>query len=212
MYRLIIGVFSMIALLFLTSALGSCKKGKSTINLKGNIFNGSSNQWMASMNLTLSEVNAVTGLPNEIQSTSTDANGQYSFSFPRNQVDHYILTGTKENCFQLEVKIPFSELSIKKDNYYNAIAYEKGWVKLRFENFDPQPGEILSCNINKTKTGCEECCSTGLFTISNDTSIFCINDGNHEFEYYYNNTTTGQSGFKSAITTSFDTTEIYLLY
>ena len=85
---------------------------------------------------------------------------------------------------------------------------------LRFFNSNPDVNDKLTFRKQAGKKLCLECCADAdqyLYGAA-DTSIYCINDGNNLYSYFYEVAFTSNQGIKSATTVPFDTTEIYLNY
>jgi hypothetical protein len=148
-------------------------------------------------------------------STSTiGSDGLYSFTFPRDKMEKYVLVITKLNYFDISEEVFFSSLTTKEDNVRDYSTKAKAWVKLTFFNSNPAPGDQLKYIKQAGKEGCSECCSDAeQFLIGAiNTSIYCVNDGNTDYSYYYWLIGTSNQGLKSAYTTAFDTVEISLTY
>ncbi len=143
-----------------------------------------------------------------------ETDGTYSFTFPRDKMEKYIITINKTNYFEILETVYFSDLTTKEDNIRNYSTKAKAWVKLVFFNSSPMPGDQLKYIKQAGKEGCAECCSDAEQLLNGpvNTSIYCINDGNTDYSYYYWVLGTGNQGLKSAYTTPFDTVEINLTY
>lgn len=194
--------------------LSACKKGKSDITIRGVITDESFSTTLSGGTVTLLETEAGGGLINTIGETTLGADGSYSFTFPRNIVEQYTLIVEKNNYFDINEDIPFSDVTIEEDNIRNYSTTALSWVKLRFINLSPLPNDILRYIRNKGKSDCLECCVGGEQFLYGavDTAIYCANDGNTVYSYNYYDFVSGNQGLKSAVTQAFDTTEILLNY
>ena len=202
-----------IFLLVLFSLL-SCKKKKVDFVLTGTItettFNG--NLTGATVKLYQVPVGSVSEVL--LGSAVLGSDGKYSFTFPREKMEKYILRISKSGYFDLVKTVYFSELSVSSDNVRNYSTTAKSWVKLTFHNLNPLPGDHLTFIKQSGKEGCAECCTDAQYDFYGalDTSIYCINDGNTIYSYFYNVMGTADQGIMSATTVAFDTTEIVLNY
>lgn len=200
--------------LFLLIAV-SCKKGKADFTLKGTITDITFNQNLSGASIKLFQVPI--GSTNEelIQTSTIGSDGTYSFTFPRDKIEKYILRISKTNYFDLEETVLFKDLTIEEDNIRNYGTHAKAWVKLTFKNtISPSSSDEFKFIKQQGKEGCSECCSDTeqfLYGIV-DTSIYCINNGNDYYSYLYFKLNTTSSGSMETQTVAFDTTEIILNY
>jgi hypothetical protein len=201
--------FLLLVLLF------SCKKGKADFTLKGTITDITFNQNLSGASIKLYQVPI--GSTNEelIQTSTIGSDGTYSFTFPRDKIEKYILRISKTNYFDLEETVLFKDLTIEEDNIRNYGTHAKAWVKLTFKNtISPSSADEFKFIKQLGKEGCAECCSDTeqfLYGIV-DTSIYCINNGNDYYSYLYFKLNTTFSGTMETQTVAFDTTEIILNY
>ncbi len=201
--------FLFLALLF------SCKKGKANFTLKGTITDITFNQNLSGATLKLYQVAVGTTQEDLIGTSTIGSDGSYSFSFPRDKMEKYILRITKPNYFNIEETVYFKDLTIENDNIRNYGTHAKAWVKLTFRNtLNPSVSDQFKFIKQLGKEGCAECCTTSeqyLYGIV-DTSIYCINNGNDYYSYLYFKLNTSFSGSQETQTIAFDTTEIILNY
>ncbi|MEN9999505.1 MAG: hypothetical protein RI922_2495 [Bacteroidota bacterium] len=201
--------FLLLALLF------SCKKGKANFTLKGTITDITFNQNLSGAKIKLYQVAVGTTQEDLIQTATIGNDGTYSFTFPRDKMEKYILRITKNNYFDIEETVYFKDLTIENDNVRNYGTYAKAWVKLTFRNtINPSVSDQFKFIKQLGKEGCSECCSISeqyLYGIV-DTSIYCINNGNDYYSYLYFKLNTAFSGSQETQTIAFDTTEIILNY
>jgi hypothetical protein len=192
----------------------ACKKGKGDFTLKGVITDTTFSQPHVGAVVKLYQVPVGTTQEVLIGTQTLGSNGAYSFTFPRDKMEKYVVKVTKNNYFSLNEIVYFSELTLEEDNIANFSTTAKSWAKLRFINSNPQPGDILTYIKQEGKANCPECCTTNetIFFGALDTTIYCINDGNRIYSYFYTVSGTTNQGIKSATTIAFDTTEILLNY
>ncbi len=114
----------------------SCDKGKANFVLKGTISDVTFQKKLDGATISLYQI--VVGTSEEIfvASQTIGSDGNYSFTFPRDNMEKYILRITKENYFPLEETIYFSSSSLNADNIKDYVTTAKSWVKLIFIN-DP---------------------------------------------------------------------------
>jgi hypothetical protein len=192
----------------------ACKKGKGDFTLKGVITDTTFSTPHAGAVVKLYQVPAGTSQEILIGTQTLGSDGAYSFTFPRDKMEKYIVKVTKNNYFSLNETVYFSDLSLEEDNIANFSTTAKSWAKLRFVNSSPQSGDILTYIKQEGKANCPECCATSesIFYGALDTTIYCINDGNTIYSYFYTVSGTTNQGIKSISTIAFDTTEIILNY
>ncbi len=204
----------LILLLISASTFVGCRKGKSNFVLTGVVTDSTFSQPLSGGLVKLYEIQAGGGSQNLVGSFNLGADGQYSFTFPRNQVENYILVAEKENYFDNQTIIPFDDLTITEDNIINVMTTAKSWAKITLLNINPQQSDHLTIVKQQGKSGCSECCASSQidFFGAVDTSFYCANDGNTTYQFLYQLIGTGIQGIKSEVTTVFDTTEIILEY
>ena len=192
----------------------SCKKNSGNFTIKGKISDTTFGTGLSDATVSLYQVPAGTETPALIASTTISSDGMYSFEFKREKMDKYILKTYKKNYFNIDETIYFSSLTLEEDNVRDFSTTAKSWVKLRFFNSNPDVNDKLTFRKQAGKKLCLECCADAdqyLYGAA-DTSIYCINDGNNLYSYFYEVAFTSNQGIKSATTVPFDTTEIYLNY
>lgn len=192
----------------------SCKKGKADFILSGKITDQTFNQNLIGADVKLYQVPVASTSLELIGSGTIGTDGTYSFKFPRDKMEKYVLKISKTGYFDIDKAVYFSELSIDDENVRNLSTTAKSWVKLTFLNSNPLPSDQLKYIKQLGKEGCEECCSDQEqnYMGALDTSIYCINDGNTMYSYMYWVIGTSNQGVKSITTTAFDTSEIILNY
>lgn len=202
-------------LLLAVAAIGftACKKKTVTYKVDGVITDDSYAQPLSGATVQLYEVPVGGTSPTNVLATATTgADGKYHFEFKREKIQEYVIKITKTNYFPLSKTFSADDLSTSATNTFTHNTTAKAWIKLHFVNTDAT--DNLKFIRQEGKMNCDECCTTGeqfLYGII-DTSIYCINDGNTTYGYYYWVLGTANNGPKSAVTTAFDTTELLLNY
>jgi hypothetical protein len=205
---------NIISLLLIGSILFACKKGKADFTLKGKITDNTFGIGHAGATAILYEKEVGSNNIKQIGSAIIGNDGTYSFTFTRNKAESYTLLVTKNNYFDIEETILFSSLSIKDDNIRDYSTTAKAWVNLRFINQDPESNDQLRYMKQEGKKNCSECCTDGDQYLYGavDTNIYCINNGNTNYSYYYWVLGTSVHGSNAVNTIPFDTTELLLFY
>ncbi|MFT6280169.1 MAG: hypothetical protein ACJA0U_000286 [Salibacteraceae bacterium] len=201
--------------LFLILGLASitaCNKGKADFTLKGTVSDNTLGTALEGGTVQLYEIEAGTLSTSLIGESTIGADGSYSFTFPRNTVESYTLSIRKENYFDQDKIIPFSDLTLEEDNVKDYSTTAMSWARLRFMTTDP----IAEIHYVKQlgKQGCATCCPIEEQTLygAQDLEIICPNDGNTIYSYNYWIIGTPGVSNKSATTNAFDTTTITLNY
>lgn len=109
--------------------ISSCKKGVAEFTLTGTITDASFNAALSGATVKLYATEVGTALTEQIASTTLDANGNYTFAFPRDKVETYYIEVKKNNYFDIYEAIPFSDLSVEDDNVRDFSTTAKAWVK-----------------------------------------------------------------------------------
>ena len=125
----------------------------------------------------------------EIETTNTNLNGEYLFSFQNSNAVEYRLTFTKQGCFTEQLLINPDQLSLSENNNIDASIYSASYLVLNISNNLPYNNEdeiIFSTTLISSNVGS---CFDGIVTMlgsSVDTIIECEIYGNQmvEFDYF----------------------------
>jgi hypothetical protein len=149
-----------------------------------------------------------------IASAVTGADGKYSFTFDRTRTEKYTLYVKKNLYFEQEEEVYYSQLKLKETNIRNVSTTAKSWVEIKIFNNNAANNDHLQFIRQQGKIGCSECCFSGINHLYGfqDTSIFCINDGNSLYSIEYAVFGTSNTGILGVTTTPFDTTVLNLTY
>jgi len=209
MKRLLILSLSLVLLL-----LFRCNKGAGTFTLEGVITDASFNQPLAGAEVSLYGIAAGNNQYAMIASAVTGADGKYSFTFDRTRTEKYTLYVKKNLYFEQEEEAYYSQLKLKETNIRNVSTTAKSWVEIKIFNNNAANNDHLQFLRQQGKTGCSECCFSGTNHLYGfqDTSIFCINDGNSLYSIEYAVFGTSNTGILGVTTTPFDTTVLNLTY
>jgi hypothetical protein len=209
MKRLLILSLSLVLLL-----LFGCNKGAGTFILEGVITDTSFNQPLAGAEVSLYGIAAGNNQYAMIASAVTGADGKYSFTFDRTRTEKYTLYVKKNLYFEQEEEVYYSQLKLKETNIRNVSTTAKSWVEIKIFNNNAANNDHLQFIRQQGKIGCSECCFSGINHLYGfqDTSIFCINDGNSLYSIEYAVFGTSNTGIIGVNTTPFDTTVLNLTY
>ena len=94
-------LFLIVQIIFLL-ALSACKKETPNFTIKGVIEDNSFDKGLNNATLELYEIEVGSKQSTFVSSTKTDVNGNYSFNFPRNKIEKYLISISKENYFTTE--------------------------------------------------------------------------------------------------------------
>lgn len=194
--------------------LFGCNKGAGTFILEGVITDASFNQPLAGATVELYGVGGGNNQYAIVASTVTGEDGKYAFTFDRTRTEKYTLLVTKPLYFEQELEVYYSQLKLKETNIRNVTTTAQSWVEIRIFNNNATNNDHLQFIRQQGKSGCTACCS-GDFTHlygAQDTSIFCLNDGNTLYSIEYAVFGTSNTGILGVTTTPFDTTVLNLTY
>lgn len=206
-------VFALILLLGVS--LGACKKKKISYTVEGIVTDASYSQPLSGATVQLYGTPAGSSTPSQlIGTTTTGGDGKYSFTFDRDKIEQYVIIVSRNQYFEITDSFTAESLSTTETNTRNLSTTAKSWVKLRFVNLAPEATDELKYIRQNGKSGCAECCYGGEQFLYGavDTTIYCINDGNTTYSYYYWVLNTQNNGPKSIVTQPFDTVELLLNY
>lgn len=201
-------------ILVLLPFLFACKKGAGEFTLEGVITDESFSNPLIGATVTLYSYGSSTNQENVIAQCTTTSDGKYSFVFPREPIEKYVLKIEKAQYFTIEEDVFYSSLHLKEINTRNLSTTAKSWVEIRIINNAPSINDHLQFIRQQGKSGCSECCLGDLqhFYGPQNTSIYCINDGNKLYSVEYAVSGTSNTGILGVVTIPFDTTELLISY
>jgi 5-hydroxyisourate hydrolase-like protein (transthyretin family) len=194
--------------------LFGCNKGAGTFILEGMITDVSFNQPLAGAAVELYGISGGNNQYALVASTVTGEDGRYSFTFDRTRTEKYTLYVKKPLYFEQELEVYYSQLKLKETNIRNVSTTAKSWVEIKIFNNNAANNDHLQFIRQQGKSGCSECCFSGITHLYGfqNTSIFCINDGNSLYSIEYGVFGTSNTGIIGVTTTPFDTTVLNLTY
>lgn len=188
-----------------------CKKGQANITVEGNVYDATFSKALANAQIVVTTTSK--GESKHILTTQTDSEGNYTFDVKRERFETLNISISKENYFGIQSSILFDDLSVKNKNVHNFSSTGKSWAKIHLKHTGDNTTKL---DIVKSigKSGCEECCSSDYqqFVGNLDTSYYCVNDANTNFEVTYFKQYSSTNGKKNAITPFMDTVEILIEY
>ncbi len=199
----------------------SCKKDQIQYNITGTVKNEITNSKISQVKLQFyqTELNANVLNPNFVflGTTTTNSNGEYSFSFDRKKIDKFKITVEHDEYYPIEDLFSSSELSSENENNFSYELESLSWVKIRLKNNFVQMNKSLNFHKYNVQE-CEECCVNGNLAIPYtipDTTFICPVIGDVYFRYTYGvvigNSATSSST-DSVLCIPFDTTSIFIQY
>ena len=194
--------------------IGSCQKNAGIFEISGTVTDLSSSSGLENCKLYLYSYPVGTGEELLTDSTFTQNDGSYTFSFERAQMEKYKIELEKDGYFEGEEIIYFSALTLEEVNTVNLETYGKSWVGIRLKNNSPQIEDHFRYIKQEGKTNCSECCPAEEqnFYGDLDTTIYCANNANENYSIMYWVIGTSIVDIASANTTFLDTTLIEVTY
>ncbi len=204
----------MIFLVLFGTLIGSCQKNAGIFEISGTVTDLSSSNGLENCKLYLYSYPVGTGEELLTDSTFTESDGTYAFSFERDQMEKYKITFNKDGYFEGEEIVYFSSLSLEGINTLNLETYGKSWVGIRLKNNSPQMEDHFRYIKQEGKTNCMECCPADEqnFYGNLDTTIYCANNANENYSIMYWVIGTSIVDIASVNTTFLDTTLIEVAY
>ncbi len=204
-------LFLLIAISF---AILSCKKGPGNFTLKGQVDDLTFDSPLSDIWIKLYKVPVGTTTLIIQDSVLITEDGQYQFSFPREQMEKYIIKVNKPGYFEINEEIYFSTLTLESDNIRNLETKAKAWVGINLFNENPEATDKFSYIKQDGLQGCPTCCpiEEQVFYGELDTTIYCINNGNETYSVLYNTFDSSNIDIISQTTPPFDTAYINITY
>ncbi|MGM0480020.1 MAG: hypothetical protein ACQERC_12435 [Bacteroidota bacterium] len=203
MKRLII--FSVALLLF--GHLG-CRKNEVTIEIKGIINSSLDGSGLAGVNVNLYTKPLGSSFDDLAESVQTDSEGSYAFEINNDKYENVRLHFEKENYFDINHTIPYSDLSTSNANTYDFQMKAQSWTAFVIKNNQPDSSDEFKLLKDTGKEDCESCCENGFYYYYGDvdTTVLCPNDANRYMKFYYWVNGNESNGMDSVYNTPFDTT------
>lgn len=196
-----------IALGTLMFAFNACKKKTVTYEIKGTANDISSSVPLSGATVTLTLVSTSNNALNKVLTTTTAADGSYSFSFDRDKYSQMTLKMTKNLYFEKSYDFTLDDLKVDEANVYNFDVNSMSWVKLHITGDGSKTIRYIQ---TYGLTGCSECCPSGdqfLYNIDS-LDLYFLNKGNTQFGVYFSVIGTSITGQEIVNTTPLDTTTI----
>lgn len=205
-------------LIFLTTLfilLYSCKKDELKFTIKGQISDITLSGALAEANIKLYTFPLGSALGVFEQSSTSDAQGNYSIEFDRDKYEKIQIVIEKDKYFEIIDDVPFSDLNSEEDNIFNYSLEAKSWTKFIIRNQQPySEQDEFKLFKNSGKTDCADCCQNGYYFYYGDTDtvVYCANGGDRYMSFFYWVNGTEQNGNDSVYNTPFDTTTYEFYY
>ena len=191
-----------------------CKKGTGVFIIKGKITDETFSTGLDGAIIKLYKVPVASSSRILVESFTLQEDGNYSFTFPREKIEKYILVVEKNLYFKLEKEIYYSDLTVNEPLICNYGTKAKAWVELRFVNPVLEPSDHFRFIKQDGLVGCEECCSNAEENIYVNPyfSRICINNANELYSILYWDIGGLEQGYKEVLTVPFDTTLLLVNY
>lgn len=192
----------------------SCKKKELYFQIEGNIYDQTFNSDASNVIVRLYVVPAGSSRK-LVETTTSNEQGVYSFVTDYERIERIEIEFEKENYFNENSVVNFSDLSTIEINNVNKNIVAKSWVEFRFTNVAPtSPSDELKIFKYRGKTDCAECCPSSYtyYYGSIDTLIYCANSSNDYLSFYYWINGSQNFGRDSIYTTPFDTLQYEIIY
>ena len=203
-----------ILVLLLLPLLFSCKKGTGNFIIKGKITDETFSTGLDGAIIKLYKVPVASSSRILVESFTLQDDGNYSFTFPRERMEKFIVVVEKNLYFKLEKEIFYASFTVNEPLICNYGTKAKAWVELRFVNAVVQQSDHFRYIKQDGLVGCEDCCSNTEENIYANPyfSKICINNANEIYSILYWNIGTFQQGYSEVLTVPFDTTLLLINY
>jgi hypothetical protein len=204
------------------SILLSCHKNKGEISIRGQVFDPNTNVNVEGATVILSASKIVSGVYSsgysELDRTTTDANGSFSFDFKEQKVVGYQMYITNSGYFSFTKDISSDDITAGETYSPTYDLYPIGYIKLNVYNQSPfDTADFISYSFSSGYLICYECCDNSIHYghgIQVNDSLKCKTNGNHDVTFIWNVTKNHQtiqhSG--SVYCRAFDTTAYNIFY
>ena len=192
----------------------SCEKGAGTFVLKGEITDMTFSQGHSGATIRLFKVPVGTQELIPIDSSVLNTNGNYQFSFLREQMEKYVIRVEKEGYFEILEDIYMSGLTLENENTRNYETHAQSWIGIQLQNDNPENSDHFRYIKQEGLENCEACCpnTEQNFYGAQDTTIYCINNGNDVYSLLYWVIGTSTNNLVSMNTNAFDTSYVSISY
>jgi hypothetical protein len=203
-----------ILVLLLFPLVFSCKKGTGNFIIKGKITDETYSTGLDGAIIKLYKVPVASSSRILVESFTLQEDGNYSFTFPRERMEKFIVVVEKNLYFKLEKEIFYASFTVNEPLICNYGTKAKAWVELRFVNAVVQPSDHFRYIKQDGLVGCEDCCANTEENIYANPyfSTICINNANELYSILYWNIGTFQQGYSEVLTVPFDTTLLLINY
>ena len=200
----------------------SCRKDKTKITINGTVYDPNSNAYVIGANVTISASGVSSGYYNssytDIATTTTDANGKFTFHFDKEKSAGYRIYISKSNYFDNTIDVSGADLEpgIPYSPTYNLNT--KAFIKLRVKNALPNnSNDQIIYSYSSGYLSCYECCSNTNcigYGVNYDSTLTCKTYGNQNVIIFWHSIK--GSGdvlhYDTIYCSAFDTTNFQILY
>lgn len=201
------------------SILFGCNKNSTTsFTISGQINDSKSGLGLSNVSIKVYEqtstgVNSGTEL---IATGTSNSDGSYSVDFPRNLVESYYITYSKEGYFTEEITRGFEDFRTDQDNEINIQQRPGGWIRFIIQNIgtvDPQ--DQMKIYKESGTQFCPDCCADGFYYFDGpniDTTWTCQNVAQEYFVFRYWDVLAPSYTFDSVLIQQNDTIDYLIQY
>jgi hypothetical protein len=213
------------AVLFITPSIAffaSCKKDKNVIKISGTVYDPNTKAYVqgAHVNISASKITSGFYNPNysDIASTTTDANGAFSFEFDKDKTAGYRFYISKDNYFDNTTDVPDDDIVAGETYTPTFNIYPEAYIKLHVKNSAPYNStDFIAYSYESNLVQCAGCCTNNTFKgygTGYDTLFSCKAYGNQNVKINWHVTKVGTDvAYSDTIfVTAFDTTQYQLFY
>jgi hypothetical protein len=200
----------------------SCRKRETDVNISGRVYDPDLQQYIASATVILSGNGLQSGVYvpgfSHIATTTTDASGNFSFTFVRDKADMYRLVFKKDMYFEKTIEFSAAVFDSSSEHLENVQLRPSGLIQVHLKNAYPSDDDDL---VVFYFTNCvEECIDCCLNTPRNgygpafDTTFTCRFYGNKKINFLRSVTKDQQTNVfaDSLFCPAFDTQVHEILY
>jgi hypothetical protein len=161
-------IFPFFIAAFFILFIASCNKDKNKITVNGHVYEPYAYSYVSGANVTISSSKLSSGFYNsnytDIATTTTDANGAFSFEFEQEQSSGYRFYIYKENYFDCTIDVPDADM--QPENTYSPTLeiHAIGWIRLHAQNVNPHDStDFIAYSYDTENTSCPDCCTNTTF-------------------------------------------------
>lgn len=200
----------------------SCKKDKNIISISGTVYDPNTKTKIEGALVTLSAIKVTSGFYNPnysiINTTSSNADGSFSFEFKKEITAGYRFIISKENYFETISDVKDDDIKSGVPYYPEFNLYPVAFIKLHVVNSSPyDENDYIAYSYSSGTVQCPGCCDKTTYKgygMGYDTLLKCMTYGNQKVKIVWNYKKGGNvyKESKEIFATAFDTTSYNIYY